>query len=189
MLALADVRVPVLRVGGDNAPEALRHRAGIEAKVDEARAGDVRVAHRRALQVHPPDQIVRDLLRLPLEWFRQRHGEVRRPLAKRRVARPLEDGRHRIGRAKVAGRARQLVSDEIGCGHSLSLPFVLPDGLLSVVFAASDLGAAALSDLGPVAEPASPFAESPPLALDSPPELDPVVSATRSCGARSCRSP
>ena len=103
-------------------------RARIEPEVDESRAGDVRVARRSPrCEVHSPDQVARDLLRLPLERLRERHREVRRPLAERRIARALEHGATESGAPSVAGCASQLVADEIRCAHSLSPPFVLLD--------------------------------------------------------------
>src|SRR5215207_2519244 len=183
--ALPRIRMAVLGISGEDVAETRRHRSGIEAEVDEPRTRDIRLAHRRALEVHPADQFRGDLLWLSLERLRQRHREVGRPFPERWIPRALEHRVDRIGRTDVARGASQLVTDHLGCGHVLSPPLgLLEIGLLSEPLPPSDLGAlaAGASDLD-VVPPLSPlldsvFAaglESPPLdsLLDSLPELEP----------------
>ena len=96
---LAHVRTAILRVRGDDVAQSTSNGPGVEPDVDEPRPGNVRLAHAGAREIHEPDEIGGDLLRLAAQRPGKRHGEIRRPLAERRITRALEHRRHRLGRA------------------------------------------------------------------------------------------
>ena len=155
-LVAARRRAAVRRAGGDERGDAVCHRARVQAEVDEARACNLRRGEAGRRAIEGVDQPLRQVTRLLAKLLREHHGDVRRPIAKRRVAWALEERHDVIRRTERDSGASDLSPQRIRtCAHSPAL----------------DLGAAGAgfdSALG-AAFFASAFLDSPPDDDGSPP--------------------
>ena len=93
-------------------------RAGLQAEVDEPGTGDRRLLYAGGVDIHARDEIPGDVLRLATEGARQRHRQICRPVAERRITRSFDGGFDRVRSAKRTRRPDQgVANDRVRC-HS-----------------------------------------------------------------------
>ena len=112
----------------------LRHRARVEPEVDEPRPRDLRRRETCRTAIDGVDQSLREVARLLAERLGEHHGEVRRPIAERGIARTLEHG------TTSAGAPSETAAREIS-RRSASAP-ALTRSLLGFGGALAGLGSA-----------------------------------------------
>src|SRR5262249_42903050 len=86
---LTGVGSAVFIPGADERTESLREDVRRDAEVDESRPGDLGGAHAGAREVEPLDDRRGEVARTNAQLLREHHREIRRPVAKRRIARSL----------------------------------------------------------------------------------------------------
>src|SRR5436305_5774196 len=140
------VAPPIRLVRGDDRGDATRDNVDVDAKVDEPWAGDLRRTNAGALEVERVDDRLREVTRLALERLGKNEGDIRRPIAEGRIARPLDCGLDVLGRAKGARRARELGAKQIGVRHQVP-ELEVPDegfgGFFSAVLVSAGFDSAA----------------------------------------------
>src|SRR5688500_17821642 len=164
--------------GRDDLHEVACDEPRVHPEIDEAGSRDLDVAHTRGVQPKRLDERARDVDRLPSQRPREQHGEIGRPVAVRRIARPLEQGLLRIGRAKLPRRPTQLGADLVGRSHSVE-DFPGFDAGASEAF--DSLGAAGAAGLDSTADFDSDEAAVPSVAepdVLAPDESDPPSDFT-----------
>ena len=147
-LIRTDLLSAILVARGDERGDSTRHRIGAQAKIDEARAGDLSRREPGGRGIERLYQLLREIARLSSEWLGEHHGEIGGPVSECGIAWSLEQWNDVIRRAQTSSGARQLGAQRIGArAHSPELFFggagagLASAGLVSLFGFDSDAGA------------------------------------------------